>query len=92
MAYMTYRGPADVVLYQGDCEWELRGMTVAFEQTHTTAFTLSFLPDRPERLTCTEVRITLPDGWVEYGPVTYLPAFGLVFSTADEWGITRGQP
>lgn len=79
MAYMTYRGPADLVLYQGERACELRDVTVAFEQTHTATFTLSFLPDRTERLTCTEVRITLPDGWVEYGRVTYYPPSALCF-------------
>lgn len=89
---MTYDGPADVLSSHGDSESGFCGIRVAFEQTHTAVFRVSFLPDRPERIGCTAVRVTLPSGWVEYGPVTYVSAFGLVFFTGDEWGTPRKQP
>lgn len=92
MAYMTYDGPADVVFSHGEGESRVGGIRVVFEQTHTAVFRVSFLPDRPERIACTSVHVTLANGWVEYGPVTYIPAFGLVFYTGDEWGTPRKQP
>jgi hypothetical protein len=92
MAYMSYRGPADVVFTFVDDSIEVLGLHVLFEQTHTASFFLAFNPDRPERGSCTDVKVTLPDGWVEYGPVTYRKFGTLVFSTRDEWGSSREQP
>ena len=92
MAYMTYRGLADEVFTHGESECRVSGLEVAFDQTHTAVFRIGFLTDRPERIACTAVHVTLANGWVEYGPVTYIPAFGLVFFTGDEWGTPRDQP
>jgi len=89
---MTYSGPADVVFTHGESESLVHNLMISFEQTHTSTFYLCFLPDRPERQGCTQVRVTLPNGWVEYGCVTYIPSFGLVFHTRDEWGLPRSQP
>ncbi|SQF93857.1 Uncharacterised protein [Paucimonas lemoignei] len=90
MAYLTYRGPADVVLTIDGVEVDLPRLTVLFQQTHTAVFELMF-PDRPERVSCSDVRVTLPSGHVEYGPVTYRNWGVLVFNTGDEWGIPREQ-
>jgi hypothetical protein len=90
MGYMSYRGPADVVFTTGEGEVEMPGLLVLFEQTHTATFALMFA-DRSERLTCSHVRIILPDGHLEYGPVTYSKYGVLVFNTGDEWGRPREQ-
>ena len=94
MAYMTYRGPADVVFEMGEERSRVCDLGVTLEQTHTATFRLMFIPDRPERLSCTAVTVTLPlpSGIVEHGPVTYTKSGLLVFYTGDEWGMPRGQP
>jgi len=91
MSYLTYRGPADVVFTTDGGEVDLPGLIVLLQQTHTAVFELMF-PDRPERMSCSEVRVTLPNGHVEYGPVTYRNWGVLVFNTGDEWGMPREQP
>jgi len=92
MSYMSYSGPADVVLVVGDQRIELPRLAVNLEQTHTATFRLGILPDRQERQRCSWVKVTLPDGYSESGPVTYR-AFGLlVFTTHDEWGMPRRHP
>jgi len=92
MAYMTYSGPADVVFELGEERSVVHDLVVSMEQTHTATFRLVFIPDRPERASCTAVRVALPSGIVEYGPVTYTKSGLLVFYTGDEWGVPRGQP
>ena len=92
MAYMTYRGPADVLFEMGEERSVVHDLVVTLEQTHTATFRLMFIPDRPECLICTAVTVTLPNGSVEYGPVTYTKSGLLVFYTGDEWGMPRGQP
>lgn len=92
MSYMTYTGPADVVLVVGDQRIELPGLAVNLGQTHTTTFRLGMLPDRQEREVCSLVEVTLPDGYSQSGPVTYT-AFGLlVFTSHHERGMPRAQP
>lgn len=92
MAYMTYSGPADVVLLVGSQRIELPGLMVNMGQTHTDTFRLGILPDRQEREQCSWVEITLPDGYKQSGQVTHT-AFGLlVFSTHDQWGMSALQP
>ena len=92
MAYLSYTGPADVVLVLDELALHVSDMAVLFEQTHTAVFRLCFIPDRPERVRCSAVKVTLPDGYVEHGPVTFTSAGILVFYTGDEWGVPRGQP
>lgn len=92
MAHLSYSGFADVVLTIEGGEVELPGVAVHFAQIHTATFRLGILPDRPERTRCSAVRVTLPDGHVEYGPVTYTTFGLLLFNTGDEWGVQREQP
>ena len=91
MGYLTYRGPADVVLTVGGGQVDLPGLMVLLQQTHTGVFELMF-PDCPERVSCSDVRVTLPNGHVESGPVTYRKWGVLVFNTGDERGMLRGRP
>lgn len=66
MGYLTYRGPADVVLTIDAGDVDLPGLMVLFQQTHTAVFELLF-PDHPERERCSAVKVTLPDGYTECG-------------------------
>lgn len=91
MGYLTYRGPADVVLTIDGGEVDLPELVVLFQQTHTAVFELIF-PECSERIRCSDVKVTLPNGHIEYGRVTYTSWGVLVFSTGDEWGMPREQP
>lgn len=88
MSYMIYKGLADVTFMRDNHEIDVPGLTILFEQTHTTVFRVYFSPDRSERQGCTAVRVSLANGECKHGPVTYIPPMGsgLVFRTEDELG------
>ena len=90
MSAVSYRGPADVVLFQGETATELPGLAVLFENTGTYVRYLTFNPDRPERGTTTRVRVTLPDGKVSEGEVTYSKPFTLIFREPNPYYAEHG--
>lgn len=90
MPAVPYRGPADVVLFQGDTITELPGLDVLLENTGTFVRFLSFNPDRPERTSTTRVRVTLPDGTVAEGEVTYSKPFVLIFREPNPYYAEHG--
>ncbi|MGH8418056.1 MAG: hypothetical protein ACRER8_12360 [Pseudomonas sp.] len=90
MSYLSYKGPADVVLFQGETAIELPGLVILFSFIHTFTCSLSFIPDRPERERTTRVRVTLADGTCSEGSVTYTKQCVLIFRVPDPYFAERG--
>jgi hypothetical protein len=86
MAYLSYKGPVDLVLYQGEEKTEHAGLDVMVENTHTAVYSLYFNPDLPERAATTFVSVTLPDGHTVEGAVSFKKWGTLVFQLDNVYG------